>query len=63
MYEQLKWQFELDKYIRQGALVRTNYNDLKNNVHADAIYLEKFFGNLLLGEGHELIDEEVRLSA
>ncbi len=48
-------------YFR-NALVRANYNDLKNGVHASAEHLERFFENLLLGEVHELIDEEVRLA-
>ncbi|MDR2467267.1 MAG: Fic family protein [Prevotellaceae bacterium] len=40
-------------YFR-NALVRANYNDLKNNVHATSEYLMLFFGNLLLGENNEL---------
>lgn len=40
-------------YFR-NALVRANYNDLKNNIHATTIFLERFFENLLLGASHEL---------
>ncbi|MDR0683433.1 MAG: Fic family protein [Dysgonamonadaceae bacterium] len=40
-------------YFR-NALVRANYNDLKNNIKATTEYLMKFFGNLLLGEKNEL---------
>jgi DNA-binding CsgD family transcriptional regulator len=40
-------------YFR-NALVRANYNDLKNNVHATTEYLLQFFGNLLLGENNIL---------
>jgi fido (protein-threonine AMPylation protein) len=40
-------------YFR-NAMVRANYNDLKNNIHATNEYLMLFFGNLLLGENNEL---------
>jgi fido (protein-threonine AMPylation protein) len=37
-----------------NALVRANYNDLKNNIKATTEYLMWFWGNLLLGEKNEL---------
>ncbi len=40
-------------YFR-NALVRANYNDLKNGVHATTRFLEMFFSNLLLGTNYEL---------
>jgi len=40
-------------YFR-NALVRANYNDWTNNIHATDEYLMMFFGNLLLGENNEL---------
>lgn len=40
-------------YFR-NALVRANYNDLQNGVHATYKYLELFFSNLLLGTDYEL---------
>lgn len=40
-------------YFR-NALVRANYNDVKNNIHATPEYLESFFCNLLLGENNIL---------
>ena len=40
-------------YFR-NALVRANYNDLKNKIYATTEYLMKFFGNLLYGENNEL---------
>ena len=40
-------------YFR-NALVRANYNDLQNNVHATTKFLEMFFSNLILGTEHEL---------
>lgn len=38
----------------QNALVRADYNDLQNDIHATTEYLEMFFKNLLLGEKHDL---------
>lgn len=37
-----------------NALVRANYNDLKNDIHATTLYLEKFFENLLYNGKNEL---------
>lgn len=38
----------------KNALVRANYNDLKNGVHETTEYLELFLKNLLLDEKNEL---------
>lgn len=46
--------FEKHSWYFRNALVRANYNDLKNGVHATTKFLEMFFGNLLLGTTHEL---------
>ena len=35
-------------------LVRANYNDLQNSVHATTKFLEMFFSNLILGTEYEL---------
>lgn len=35
-------------------MVRANYNDFKNGVHATTIFLEQFFSNLLMGTKYEL---------
>jgi fido (protein-threonine AMPylation protein) len=48
-------------YFR-NALVRANYNDLKNNIHASTEYLMRFFGNLLLGENNVLKNRELRIN-
>ncbi|MDR0732622.1 MAG: Fic family protein [Dysgonamonadaceae bacterium] len=40
-------------YFR-NALVRANYNDLKNNIRSTTAYLMLFFGNLLLEENNIL---------
>ena len=45
-------------YFR-NALVRANYNDLKNNIKATSEYLMRFFGNLLFGENNTLKNREM----
>ncbi|GHT45011.1 cell filamentation protein Fic [Planctomycetales bacterium] len=52
MFAEHSWYF-------RNALVRANYNDLKNNVHATTEYLTRFFGNLLLGEKNILKNREL----
>lgn len=47
-------------YFR-NALVRANYNDLKNGVHATTKFLELFFSNLLMGTNHELKNRHMHL--
>lgn len=46
-FEKYSWYF-------RNALVRANYNDLKNGVHATTKFLEMFFSNLLMGTKYEL---------
>lgn len=46
--------FEKNSWYFRNALVRANYNDLKNGVHATTKYLELFFSNLLMGTNYEL---------
>jgi len=46
--------FAENSWYFRNALVRANYNDLRNNIHATDIYLERFFENLLCGTEHEL---------
>jgi len=45
-------------YFR-NALVRANFNDLKNNIHTTIEYLMRFFGNLLLNENNILKNREL----
>ena len=45
-------------YFR-NALVRANYNDYKSNTYATLEYLNRFFGNLLLGESNSLKNREL----
>ena len=46
--------FEKHSWYFRNALVRANYNDFKNNVHATTKFLEQFFSNLLMGTKYEL---------
>lgn len=46
--------FAENSWYFRNALVRANYNNLKNGVTATTEYLEHFFENLLLGRNNEL---------
>lgn len=46
--------FEKNSWYFRNALVRANYNDLQNGIHATTKFLEKFFSNLILGTEYEL---------
>jgi fido (protein-threonine AMPylation protein) len=46
--------FEKNSWYFRNALVRANYNDLQNGVHATTKFLEIFFSNLILGTEYEL---------
>ena len=48
------------KYFR-NALVRANYQNLDKNIPYTMEYLNKFFGNLLLGEKNRLDDREMQI--
>ena len=46
--------FQKHSWYFRNALVRANYNDFKNGVHATTKFLEQFFSNLLMGTKYEL---------
>lgn len=46
--------FAENSWYFRNALVRANYNDVKNGITATTKYLELFFENLLLGKHHVL---------
>ena len=46
--------FADNSWYFRNALVRANYNDLKNDIHETLEYLEMFFDNLILGQKNEL---------
>jgi fido (protein-threonine AMPylation protein) len=55
LFARYSWYF-------RNALVRANYNDFKNNIHATKEYLERFFRNLLLEENNVLKNRELLVS-
>ena len=54
--------FAENAWYFRNALVRANYNDLKNGVHETTEYLELFLRNLLLDEKNELHDRSMHIS-
>ena len=46
--------FAENSWYFRNALVRANYNNWQNGIHATTEFLELFFENLLLNSGHEL---------
>ena len=46
--------FAENSYYFRNALVKANYTNIPEGVHPTLVYLERFFGNLLLGENNEL---------
>lgn len=54
--------FAENAWYFRNALVRANYNDLKNGVYETTEYLEVFLRNLLLGEDHPLRNRSLHIS-
>ena len=54
--------FAENEWYFRNALVRANYNDLKNGVHETTEYLELFLRNLLLDEKNELHNRSMHIS-
>ena len=46
--------FEKNSWYFRNALVRANYNNPQQGIHSITVFLEMFFGNLLLETNHEL---------
>lgn len=46
-------------YFRD-ALVRSNYSNIKEGIHADSSYLHMFFENILMDAGHDLENQSLR---
>lgn len=53
--------FAKKSWYFRNALVRANYNNLPNDIHATTLYLEKFFENLLFGGNNELKNRYLRI--
>ena len=56
MFADHSWYF-------RNALVRANYKNVKLEIDYDFSFLEKFFGNLLLGEQHDLKNRYMLIQA
>ncbi|MDY5807131.1 MAG: Fic family protein, partial [Lachnospira sp.] len=54
--------FAENAWYFRNALVRSNYNDLKNGIHETTEYLELFLRNLLLDEKNELHNRSMHIS-
>jgi len=55
--------FADDSWYFRNALVRANYNDYKKGIFSTTEYLDRFFGNLLLGEKNVLKNREMLVNA
>ena len=54
--------FAENSWYFRNALVRANYNNIKDGVYETTEFLEKFLRNLLLDEHHELHNREMHIS-
>ena len=54
--------FAENAWYFRNALVRANYNDLKNGIHETTEYLEMFLRNLLLNENNPLHNRTLHIS-
>lgn len=54
-------EFAANSWYFRNALVRANYNDWQNGVHATSKYLDMFFENLLLNRGNLLKNRHLHI--
>ena len=54
--------FEENSWYFRNALVRANYNNIKNGIYETTEYLEKFLRNFLQGEKNALHNREMHVS-
>lgn len=54
MFAENSWYF-------RNALVRANYNNIKDGIYETTEFLEKFLKNFLLAENNELSNEEMHV--
>lgn len=54
--------FAENAWYFRNSLVRANYNNLKNGIHATTEFLELFLRNLLLNETHSLHNRTLHIS-
>ena len=53
--------FAANSWYFRNALVRANYNDLKNNIHSTTEYLDRFFENLIMNGANELKNRQLHV--
>ena len=53
--------FAANSWYFRNALVRANYNDLKNNIHSTTEYLDRFFENLIMNGTNELKNRQLHI--
>ena len=54
--------FAKNSWYFRNALVIANYTNYEKDIFADFVYLDKFFGNLLLGQNNKLVNREMHIS-
>ena len=54
--------FAAHSWYFRNALVRANYNDYQENIHATLEYLNRFFAKLLLGEDFPLRNRDLHIA-
>lgn len=62
-YQVMNNMFADHSWYFRNALVRANYKNVKLEIDYDFSFLEKFFGNLLLGEQHDLKNRYILIHA
>ena len=53
--------FADNSWYFRNALVRANFNDLKNGIHSTTVFLEQFMENLLTGADHDLKNRHLHI--
>ena len=54
--------FEHNSLYFRNALVRANYQNLEKDIHYTTEYLDRFFGNLMLGEKNKLDNKDMQIT-
>ena len=54
--------FAKNSWYFRNALVIANYTNYEKDIFADFVYLDKFFGNLLLWQNNKLVNREMHIS-
>ncbi len=54
--------FAQNAWYFRNALVRANYSNLRKDIHATTVYLERFLDNLLIEKNYELHNRDMHVS-